>query len=231
MVRFGSTMSEFIERKTVFGKSILLQYEEASKMFLKYYPEIEIVDGLKKVRKQQIPYEAFREGVANAIAHRDYLLSSQIKIEMHNNRIEIISPGGLPNGITKENYFKDNLSVLRNTVISQVLNTLGIIDKFGTEIKRINNAYLGYDKKPVYIIKDTFIKIILPNILFNDDNASEEVRVMNMLDIKIEIVRKDVEDLLGINKSKAVNIINKLVKEGLIEVVGLGKNVLYRKIK
>ena len=48
---------------------------------------------------------------------------------MYNNRIEIISPGGLPNGVTRENYLKDNLSVPRNTIISQVLYTLGIIEK------------------------------------------------------------------------------------------------------
>jgi ATP-dependent DNA helicase RecG len=231
MVRFGNTTSEFIERKTVVGKSILLQYEEAMEMFLRWYPEIEKIVGVKRIKQQPIPYEAFREGVANAIAHRDYMLNSQIKIEMYDNRIEITSPGGLPSGITKENYLKDNLSVARNIVISQVLYTLGIIEKFGTGIKRMNDAYLGYDKKPVYVIKDNFIKVILPNIIFKDDNLSEEIRVMNLLDIKVEITRKDVEDLLGVNKSKAVDIINSLIKENLIESFGLGKNIFYKKIK
>lgn len=130
---------------------------------------------------------------------------------MYDNRIEIISPGGLPHGVTIENYLKDNLSIPRNTIISQVLYTLSIIEKFGTGIRRMNDAYFGYDKKPTFVIKDTFIKVILPNVLFNDFEMNEETRVLNLLDVKVEITRQDVESLLNVNKTKAVKLLNKLI--------------------
>lgn len=229
MVRFGRSISEFLDRKTITGKSILLQYDGAIEMFVKHYPEIEKVEGIKRIKKQPIPYEAYREAVANAIAHRSYLVSSNIKIEMYDNRIEIISPGGLPHGVTRENYLKDNLSIPRNTIISQVLYTLGIIEKFGTGIRRMNDAYFGYDKKPTFVIKDTFIKVILPNVLFNDFEMNEETRVLNLLDVKVEITRQDVESLLNVNKTKAVELLNKLITNGLVKSVGTGKNIVYTK--
>ena len=229
IVRFGRTISEFIDRKTIVGKSLLSQYDGAIEMFTKHYPEIEIVEGIKRIKKQPIPYEAYREAVANAIAHRNYLIRSSIKIEMYNNRIEITSPGGLPNGVTRENYLKDNLSVPRNTIISQVLYTLGIIEKFGTGIRRMNDAYFGYGKKPGFVIKDTFIKVILPNVIFNDDDTNEETRILNLIDIKVEISRQDVENLLDVNKTKAVELLNKLKTDDLIESIGSGKSIIYIK--
>lgn len=230
IVRFGSSISEFTERKTISNKSILIQYDESINMFLKYFPEIEIVEGLKRIKKQPIPFEAFRETVANALAHRDYIINAHIKIEMYDNRIEVISPGGLPNGITSENYLKDNLSIPRNIVVSYVLYALGIIERFGTGIKRINNSYIGYNKKPKYIIKDNFIKVILPNIIFNDENMNDEARVINMIDIKVDITRQDVENLLNITKFKAIDLINKLIDDNRLEQLGSARNIYYRKI-
>lgn len=229
MVRFGHSISEFIDRRTIIGKSILLQYDGALEMFIRHYPEIEKIEGIKRIKKQPIPYEAYREAIANAIAHRNYSVSANIKIEMYDNRIEIVSPGGLPNGVTRENYLKDNLSIPRNTIISQVLYTLGMIEKFGTGIRRMNEAYFGYDQKPGFVIKDTFIKVILPNILFNDADMNEETRVLNLLDIKVEITRQDVEILLKVNKTKAVALLNKLIADDLVKSVGTGRNVVYIK--
>ena len=59
------------------------------------------------------------------------MINGYIKVEMYDNRIEIISPGGLPSGVRKEDYLKDNLAVSRNTVVSNVLHTLKIIERFG----------------------------------------------------------------------------------------------------
>jgi ATP-dependent DNA helicase RecG len=82
MGRFGNSISEFIDRRTITGKSILSQYDGAVEMFIKHYSEIEKVEGIQRKKKQPIPYEAYRKAIANAIAHRNYLVSSNIKIEM-----------------------------------------------------------------------------------------------------------------------------------------------------
>ncbi len=230
IVRFGDSISVFLDRETFSGISILKQYEDSIEMFKKHFPEIEVVEGLKRVKKTAIPYEAFREALANAIAHRDYLINARIKIEMYDSRIEIISPGGLPYGLTEENYLKDNLSILRNVVISHVMHTLGIIERFGTGIRRINNAYTIYEKKPKFIVNDTFIKVILPNVLFDDSNMNDDTKILNLLDIKVEITRQDVENLLNVNKAKAIELLNDLKKRNIIDSFGASKNIVYKRI-
>ena len=93
----------------------------------------------------------------------------------------------------------------------------------------MNAAYFIYDKKPAFVIKDEFIKVIPPNVLFNDVDMNEEKRILNLLDIKVEITRQDVESLLKVNKTKAVEMLNKLVTNGLVKSAGTGKNIVYIK--
>jgi ATP-dependent DNA helicase RecG len=229
MVKFGSDISTFVDRVTISQRSILILYEEAIKMLLKHYPEIEKVVGFERKKVYPIPYEAFREVIANAIAHRNYLINAYIKVEMYDNRIEVISPGGLPKGISKENFLNDNLSIPRNNVISSVLYNLSIIEKFGTGIRRINREYVKFDKKPYFYIKDNLIKVILPNVLFNDENMKVEVRLKNFIDIKPEFTRDEIEKHLGINKNHAVDLLNNLIKEQRIMKEGNGPNTSYVK--
>lgn len=58
---------------------------------------------------------------------------------------------------------------------------------------------------------------------------NEETRVLNLLDVKVEITRQDVESLLNVNKTKAVELLNKLITNGLVKSVGTGKNIVYTK--
>ncbi len=61
------------------------------------------IKGFENELKPEIPKEVLREVVVNAVAHRDYHITSQIRIFIFDNRLEIMSPGKLPNGITLEN--------------------------------------------------------------------------------------------------------------------------------
>ena len=54
-------------------------------------------------------------------------MESQIKVSMFDDRIEIISPGGLPSGITEDEYLAGKLSVLRNRNLANVGYSLGVI--------------------------------------------------------------------------------------------------------
>ncbi|MCK9536933.1 MAG: putative DNA binding domain-containing protein [Bacilli bacterium] len=227
IVRFGQSSSEFVDRKRIEKVSILKQYEEALFMFQKHYPEIEVVKGFSRVKKVQIPLEAYRESLANAIVHRDYLINSYIKISMYDNRIEITSPGGLPKGLDEENYLNDQISMPRNVIIAQILFMLGIIERFGTGIWRIKKSYQSYFLKPKYVIKKNFIKVVLPNLLFNDNDMIPEKRILNLLEMQLEIKRQDVEKLLDVNKAKAVEILNELLDKNLIKPKGKGRSSSY----
>ena len=68
-------------------------------------------DGARRVDTPTYPEEVIRETTVNALIHRDYLLSgTDIELAIYEDRLEVISPGKLPNGITPETYASGNPS-------------------------------------------------------------------------------------------------------------------------
>ena len=100
----------------------------------------------------KIPEKAFREAVANALVHRMWDIPASIKISMYPDKIEISSPGGLPAGLSEDEYLNGQISLLRNPIIGNVFFRLKYIEKFGTGIMRINYAYKNILVKPEYRI-------------------------------------------------------------------------------
>ena len=87
-----------------------------------------------------IPEAAFREAVANALVHRNWDIRAHVRIAMYSDRIEVKSPGGLPSGITKEEYMNGDISCLRNPILGNVFFRLHYIEMFGTLVE-IGNGY------------------------------------------------------------------------------------------
>lgn len=130
VVKFGKNISQILYREVISKKSLLAQYDRAIEIFEQYY-QYEEIEGYIRVKKELIPKEAFREALANAIVHRVWDINSYIQISMYEDRIEINSPGGLPEGISEDEYLYGNISVMRNPIIAGVFFRLNIIEKFG----------------------------------------------------------------------------------------------------
>ena len=106
----------FIERNTTLGTHIV---------------------GVKQVDRPQYPTAAFREALVNAVAHRDYSLEgAQILLYIFDDRIEIRSPGRLPNSVTLEN-IRTHYSKPRNETIARVLFNLGYVNTLGSGVPRM----------------------------------------------------------------------------------------------
>ena len=149
IVVLGENINKILFRENIERKSILEQYFEAISTFERYYEYEEIV-GAERIKKEKVSKEAFRESVANAIVHRLWDINSNIKIVMSNDKIEIISPGSLPSGMSEDEYMRGYVSVLRNPIIANIFYRLGIIEKFGTGIKRIKYEYRENFVKPSF---------------------------------------------------------------------------------
>lgn len=67
---------------------------------------------------------------------------------MFPDRVEVVSPGGLPFGVTVDDYLAGNLSILRNPILAGVLFRLNVIEQFGTGIRRIRWGYVDSRAKP-----------------------------------------------------------------------------------
>ncbi len=92
----------------------------------------------------EIPREALEELIANAIIHRDYFISAPIRVFVFRNRVEIISPGHLPNNLTIEN-IKSGNSNIRNPILASYATKILPYRGLGTGIRRALQLYSDID--------------------------------------------------------------------------------------
>ena len=228
IVVLGENINKLLFRENIERKSILEQYFEAISVFERYYEYEEIV-GAERIKKEKVSKEAFRESVANAIVHRLWDINANIKIVMSNDKIEIISPGSLPLGMSEDEYMRGYVSVLRNPIIANIFYRLGIIEKFGTGIKRIKYEYRESLVKPAFEIYENSIRITLPVIEIIPKNlVNGEVKVFEILKKYEKLSRKEIEELSKYNKSKVIRSINGLIEKSIAEQVGKGRSVKYQ---
>ena len=228
IVVLGENINKLLFRENIERKSILEQYFEAISVFERYYEYEEIV-GAERIKKEKVSKEAFRESVANAIVHRLWDINANIKIVMSNDKIEIISPGSLPLGMSEDEYMRGYVSVLRNPIIANIFYRLGIIEKFGTGIKRIKYEYRESFVKPAFEIYENSIRITLPVIEIIPKNlVNGEVKVFEILKKHEKLSRKEIEELSKYNKSKVIRSINGLIEKSIAEQVGKGRSVKYQ---
>lgn len=105
------------------------------------------LQGARRHRKKALPMEAVREAIVNAVVHRDYTLSdTDIEISLYRDRLEVISPGRLPNGVTVEK-MKCGLRAARNGHLKDVLRDYGYVEHYGlgvpqriVEAMRVHNG-------------------------------------------------------------------------------------------
>lgn len=108
------------------------------------------------------PLEAIRESLINALAHRDWTRFVEIELSSYADRLEVISPGTLPNSMTIEK-MKAGQRSPRNTIIMEVLRDYGYVDYRGmgvrTKIVPLTKALTG--KEPVFELTDDYLKTVL----------------------------------------------------------------------
>jgi len=92
--------------------------------------------GLTHLETLEYPFEAVRELLVNAIAHRDYSMQGDcIHLNIFADRLEVHSPGGLPGPVTLDNLLEARFS--RNAVIVQALADLGFVERLGYGLDRV----------------------------------------------------------------------------------------------
>lgn len=225
MVRFGENISIILDRETFANESVLKQYDDAVSIYRKYY-QYEQIKGSLRNTVSLIPEEAFRETIANAIVHRTWDLNASIQVSMYADRVEVVSPGGLPNGINEDDYLRGGLSVLRNRILGNLFLRLRMIEQFGTGIRRINDAYRNSRIKPVFKISENAIIVVLPVLEQNCNLNNDEARIFNLLQKK-EMSSSAIAEQTGFGKNKVLTIVKKLSEKGYVVSLGKGRGIRY----
>ena len=87
------------------------------------------IDGARRQRKSAFPLDTVREAVVNAVVHRDYAREgTDVEVSLYEDRLEVISPGRLPNSVTVEKMREGVVRVARNQLLKEILRDYRYID-------------------------------------------------------------------------------------------------------
>ena len=226
LVKFGENISIIQKRTTFENISVLDAYEKSIAIFRDYY-QYEVIQGADRKKMEKIPEAAFREAIANALIHRVWDVDSQIRVSMFDDRIEVVSPGGLPSGITAEEYLSGKLSVLRNRNLANVFYRLGFVEIFGTGITRIKQLYEESLVKPDFEISENIIKIVLPIFENNLNLTEDETIIYKVLSKTMLKPISEIAPYVPFGKSKTTQLLKDMGQKGVVIVEGKGRGTKY----
>ena len=157
----GNDNAVFRERREFTG-SLLKQLEETYQ-FLDYYNRTKAsFQGLYRTDLRDYPEDAVREALLNSILHRDYLFSGSIIINIFDGHLEFISLGGLVRGISMEAIFM-GVSQSRNPNLAAVFYRLGLVESYGTGVRKILRLYQDLPASPEFRSAEGAFTVTLPN--------------------------------------------------------------------
>jgi ATP-dependent DNA helicase RecG len=111
--------------------------DNSLKFFRLYLREEHRIKGFEPELYPEIPESVLREGIVNAIAHRDYTINASIRLFIFDDRIEIRTPGKLPNTVTIESMKMAGSHVLRNPTLYNLLYKIGMVTDIGSGVYRM----------------------------------------------------------------------------------------------
>ncbi len=155
----GNTMKVFLDKKEYTGD--LFHQLEQTEAFIKNHLHLKAeILGLQRTETYEIPISAIREALVNAVVHRDYSNAGRdIKVGVYDDVVNIVSPGGFPNGLILEEALEGR-SEIRNRVLARVFKELGYIEQWGSGLSRIRELCLDAgNPKPVIKEVGDFVDI------------------------------------------------------------------------
>ncbi|MBO4393020.1 MAG: putative DNA binding domain-containing protein [Spirochaetales bacterium] len=229
-----------------FSGSVLQQLNET-------YDFLDIQNNLKAsfsglVRKdsRDYPEVSIREALLNCIIHRDYLFPGSTIINIYEDHIEFISLGGLVRGLSLEAIYL-GASQSRNPNLAAVFLRLGLVEGYGTGIRKILGLYDGFSSPPRFRTAEGVFSVTLFNenertstsygyeiserrAQYGPNNVPRETLMKSILEFagSIEfITRKDVQDKFDVGSTKAFLCLKKLCDDGKLIQHNMGRQTTY----
>ncbi|MFW6275303.1 MAG: RNA-binding domain-containing protein [bacterium] len=159
--------NEFRDKEEPFTGNLKKLYDNTLSFITRNLKKLQKEYGFNTQSELEIPIETIEELLVNALIHRDYFISSSIKVFIFDNRIEIVSPGKLPNTLTIDN-IKIGTSIPRNPILftnaRYVLPFVGV----GSGIPR------AFENSPdLVLINDTDRELFISIIKRPEQNAND----------------------------------------------------------
>lgn len=221
---------------------LLRVMEELVARFQARNAEQEVSIGLLRIGVPDYPLRAFREGLANALVHRDYTRLGAVHVQWHPDRIEISNPGGFPDGVRL-----DNLLVTprrpRNPLLADAFKRAGIVERTARGVDTIFYEQLrnGRPAPSYQRSTETDVVLVLPGgqanlafvrLVIEEDRAGrplglDELLILNELWLERRITTSEAVRLTQKSQTEVRAVLERLVESGLIEARGEGRGRSY----
>lgn len=215
-VKFQGNNKASISERSDYGYGCLItSYEKLKNRLIA--ENITVSDTTARPRKDTylFDYDSVNEAVINALVHNDWTISEP-QFAMFHNRLEILSHGGLPSGMSTSQFF-EGISKPRNTTLMRIFLMMGLTEHTGHGIPTIINRY----GKDVFQIEDTYIRCTIP---FDDQVLSqiEERNVGLNVGSNVSLNKTETKALLLLIENPAYNA------GELAEKIGVTKRTIER---
>jgi hypothetical protein len=176
--------------------------------------------------------ESLRELLLNAIIHRSFTEPEHIQINVYDERVDIVSPGGLAKGVSMKAVLGGAAFAPRNAALTGVFRRLGLLTGAGDSIRRIISGYSGCLVEPVFRQSQTKFSVSLPRMLGGDAPVRGHMRLKEDYILKAiahrgSITRAEVEEALKSSRNAAITLLDGLIDEGRIVKIGTAKTIRY----
>lgn len=239
----------FLDRQE-FNGSLLEQCDAILRFLSKWNAVRSEISGLYRTDSFDYPEIALREGLLNALVHREYESSASTIINVFDNRLEILNPGGLMPKTTLED-IKLGLSNPRNKRLAAVLYRLGLIESYGTGLSKIYGAYKDCPLTPEILTGPSSFRLTLPNRNSTVDGLTQgspnespssvndkprkaatqksaESTVLRICKEKGEASRAELQQAVGRSLTTTTMLLKHMQAKGLLIRVGAGPQTRYR---
>jgi predicted HTH transcriptional regulator len=246
LVRFrGNTRNEFLDSQEI-CEPIYSMLDKVEMFFKRNTRLASKIVEFKRVEIPEYPYEAIREAVINAIAHRDYTRTgATVQISIFDDRIKVSSPGGLLKGLDI-NKLEDHHET-RNKKICSIFHETKDMERYGTGIAKMKDLMKNHGlKEPDFAEEGDFFVVtfyspqdkILDLVSSIPDDKQIDLKDLGLNERQIEAMRlmvneneiftnKEYRELFKITDRTALRDFNFLLSKGLIKKKGEKKNAVY----
>jgi len=138
--------SEFLDSED-FSGPMNKMFKDASAFIMRNLHKIQAEESINYPGRPEIPESVFEELLVNALSHMDYLINAPIRLFMFDNRIEIISPGHLPNNLTVAKIKSGNTNIRNPILVSYIAKGILPYKGLGSGIKRALENWPAIDFK------------------------------------------------------------------------------------
>jgi len=243
LARFqGTTTLAFIDRLIVHG-TLPEMLDEAERFIRRNTRTAMKVVEFESVQVSEYPYDAVREALVNAMAHRDYHHSSGIQVNIFNDRLEVMSPGEALIPLSE----LEGSHVTRNETLCRRFRDIGEMEQFGTGITKMKRLMREHGlKEPIFGERGSFFKVtfcgpgdrildLIPRAGVTDlrelglnERQIEALRLM--VNEGQELTNRDYREIFGVTYITAFRDLRQMVELNLVRAEGAGRGRKYTRM-